>query len=403
VNLLRLSASYLRRNVLTTALNVLLLALGVATISLLLIVSTELSDRLHRDARGIDLVVGAKGSPLQLILAGVFFADSAPGNIPLDAALRLRDDPRVAQVIPLSLGDSLRGFRIVGTEPELVAHYGGIMAMGRLWNRPLEAVLGWDVATSTGLKPGQSFAGTHGLAEGGAEHGATPYRVVGILARTGQAVDRLVLTSLESVWVTHEHHGNVPDDDIDRRPEHPQGREVTLALIKYKSPFAVASLPREINARTRLQAASPPVEAARLFTVFGVAFDVLRAFAVVLIAAAALSMFTALYRAMEQRRYDIAIMRMLGASRATILGALLVESLLLAAAGAAVGLLGGHFAASRMGMLAADAAPLAGAAWRLLPEEGLIAMLAFASAILAAAIPAWRAYRLDVAAMLTRG
>jgi putative ABC transport system permease protein len=203
--------------------------------------------------------------------------------------------------------------------------------------------------------------------------------------------------------VTHEHHGNVPDDDIDRRPEHPQGREVTLALIKYKSPFAVASLPREINARTRLQAASPPVEAARLFTVFGVAFDVLRAFAVVLIAAAALSMFTALYRAMEQRRYDIAIMRMLGASRATILGALLVESLLLAAAGAAVGLLGGHFAASRMGMLAADAAPLAGAAWRLLPEEGLIAMLAFASAILAAAIPAWRAYRLDVAAMLTRG
>ena len=142
----------------------------MATITLVILLTQELDARLKRDAEGIDLVVGAKGSPLQLVLAGVYHADVPPGNIPLAAVESLRANPLVREVIPLALGDSFRGFRIVGTEPAFVAHYrGGAGARVALWAAPLEAVLGSDVARATGLAVGATFAGSHGLAEGGGD------------------------------------------------------------------------------------------------------------------------------------------------------------------------------------------------------------------------------------------
>src|SRR4030095_11355263 len=122
MSVLRLALAYARRRPLATLLNVLLLAVGVATITLVILLSHELAPRLSSEAAGIDLVVGAKGSPLQLVLAGVYHADVPPGNIPLSAVESLRSNPLVGEVIPLALGDSFRGFRIVGTEPEVVAH-----------------------------------------------------------------------------------------------------------------------------------------------------------------------------------------------------------------------------------------------------------------------------------------
>jgi putative ABC transport system permease protein len=196
---LRLALAYARRRPLSTLLVVALLAIGVATVTLTLLLSRELADRLTRDATGIDLVVGAKGSPLQIVLAGVYHVDVPPGNIPLAAIGELRANPLVREVIPLALGDSFRGFRIVGTEPALVAHYGATLRDGRLWQAPLEAVVGSAVAAATGVGVGAAFAGSHGLAEGGGEHGDARYRVTGVLAPTGTVLDRLVLTALDSV------------------------------------------------------------------------------------------------------------------------------------------------------------------------------------------------------------
>ena len=400
MNLLRLSASYIRRSGLATVLNLLLLTLGVATISLLLILAHELETRLTRDARGIDLVVGAKGSPLQLILSGVFHVDVPTGNIPLEEALLLRRDSRVAELIPLGLGDNYAGFRIVGTEPAFVSRYGASLASGRLWNAPFEAVMGSEVAAKSGLGIGREFAGVHGIGGGGGEH-AERYRVVGVLRPSGSVIDRLVLTDLASVWEVHEHHGNNVAGGHQGETEAP--REITLALIQYRSPLDAVSLPREINARTSMQAASPAFEAARLFSVFGFGIEVLRGFALVMILAAALGIFVALYRAMDERQYDVAIMRMLGASRARVCGALLLESLLLAMGGAVLGLLLGHVAVSAIPLIVPEAAALSGAALRVLPQEAWIVALASASGILAALIPAWRAYRLDVASVLAKG
>ncbi|MEX8514040.1 MAG: ABC transporter permease, partial [Leptothrix ochracea] len=179
-------------------LNLTLLSLGLAAVAFVTLVSRQIEDGLQRDVQGIDLVVGAKGSPLQLMLAGVYHLDVPTGNIPLSALAAMRAQPLVREVIPMSLGDSVQGFRIVGTEAAYVAHYGAEVApgQGRLWQKPLEAVLGVDVARQTGLGVGQHFAGAHGLGAGGTEHEDAPYTVVGLLPRTGTVLDRLVLTGL---------------------------------------------------------------------------------------------------------------------------------------------------------------------------------------------------------------
>lgn len=393
---LRLALAYARRRPLSTLLVVVLLAIGVATITLTLLLSRELADRLTRDAAGIDLVVGAKGSPLQIVLAGVYHVDVPPGNIPLAAVGELRANPLVRDVIPLALGDSFRGFRIVGTEPALVAHYGATVRDGRLWQAPLEAVVGSAVAAATGVRVGDTFAGSHGLAEGGGEHGDARYRVTGVLAPTGTVLDRLVLTALDSVWAVHEHHGGAGHDEQEAAPD----REVTLALVRYASPLAAASLPRAIDRDTALVAASPAYETARLMTVFGAGLDLIRAFALLLVAASGFMLFVALAQALEDRRYDLAILRALGASRRRVAAVLLIESFVLTLAGTLAGVALAHAAALGIGLVVPDAAPLAAAARRWLPEEWAVVALALGAGILAALWPAWRAMRLDVAATL---
>ena len=387
-----LAFAYARRRPLATILVVVLAALGVAIAVLTLILSSELDMRMRRDAEGIDLVVGAKGSPLQLVLAGVYHADVPPGNIPYGALEALRRNPRVASAIPLALGDSVDGFRIVGTEPALVEHYGATLARGTMFDAPMQAVIGADVAKATGLAVGATFAGTHGLAAGGAEHDDDLYTVAGVLAPTGRVVDRLVLTPVESVWDVHASHQGAPAGGE---------REVTLILVRYATPLAAATLTREINAQSALVAASPAFETARLFTVFGVGLDVVRAFAGVLVGASILLLFVALAQALEERRYDLAILRALGARRRDLVYVLMAESVALALAGAVLGVAIGHLAAGTIGAWLPAAAPLAGAAGRFTGHEGLVVALAVAGGILAACWPAWRASRLDVAATLS--
>ena len=414
MNVFRVALAYAKRRPLATSFNVALLAVGVATITLVLLLSHELEQRLLREATGIDLVVGAKGSPLQLVLAGIYHADVPPGNVPLEAVQALARRPLVREVIPMALGDSYRGFRIVGTEPAFVAHYGAAPASGRAWAAPMEVLLGSEVARASGLMVGSAFTGSHGLGEGGGQHEAAPYRVVGVLAPTGRVIDRLVLTGIESVWRVHEHPDADAEHDHDAHADHSQSapaaatpataaREVTLALVKYTSPVAAASLPRAINTETVLQAASPAYESARLFTVFGVGTDVVRGFALLLIGASAFGLFVALTQALDERRYDLAIMRALGARRGTIVAVLLIESMLLAATGLVVGLGLAHGLAASAGTWLPAAAPLAAGARAWQPEEWGIVVLALGAGIIATLLPAWRAYRLDVAATLADG
>src|SRR5205085_5775465 len=256
MTLLQLAWSYLRARPLGTLLNVLLLALGVGTIGFVLIVNGQVGDSLTRDAKGIDLVVGAKGSPIQLMLAGIFHLDVPTGNIPLASAQELASDPLVRRVIPLSIADSFRGFWIVGTSPDYIDLYHGAFATGHGWTDRMQAVLGATVAARTGLGVGGRFVGSHGLAEGGPIHGDSIYTVAGTLEPTGTVLDRVVLVNPESIWFVHE--GNISDPE--ERAVIEAERQVTVLLVQYASPLAAVSLPRKINAQTSMQAASPAYE-----------------------------------------------------------------------------------------------------------------------------------------------
>lgn len=437
MNLVSLSWSYIRAQRLATALNLLLLALGIATIAILLLFSHQLEDRLRRDGKGIDLVVGAKGSPIQLILSSVYHVDVPTGNIPLPDAERLMQNPAVKKAIPLALGDSHYGFRIVGSTPDYVAHYGAEPAQGRLWKKPMEAVLGATAAARLGLAVGGSFVGAHGVATQGAVHEQDPYAVVGMLKPSGTVLDRLILTSVESVWLVHEEHGakgatvaadtgaGVRETEHTRqtpetrgraakengehapREKEPAGadksdeeRELTALLIQYRSPLAAATLPRFVNSQSALQAAAPAFETARLLTLLGVGLDTLRAFGLLLIFTAGLGVFIALYNALKERRYDLAIMRTLGASRAKLLQHIVLEGLLLVLAGTVIGLVLGHLVAEALGASLKQTQQLELTGWMWVSRELWLFALAFVVGLVAAILPAIQAYRTDIARTL---
>ena len=388
---------WLWANPLTTGLNLLMLSLGFGAIVLLALVSEQIEAQAQRDLAGIDLVVGAKGSPMQLILAGVFHIDIPPGNIPLEAQRTLSAHPLVAQAIPVSLGDSYRGFRIVGTTPELAELYGATVAQGRSWQAPLEAVVGARAAQLAGLNVGASFAGTHGLGSSGETHGEQPYQVVGRLAPCACVLDRLILTATESVWAVHE--AATALDEEDRKALEAE-REVTMLLVRYRSPLAAVTLPRWVQAQPGLQAAVPALESARLFRLVGVGLDVLRALAALLLGVATLSVFVALTHAVREREPDLAMLRMLGAPARRVTAVLALEALMLAGLGLGLGLLLGHGLTGLIGSILSSERSLviSGLWWS--PWHPALLLLALGLAALAVAWPAWRARRIDVTTLL---
>lgn len=379
------------------ALNVLLLGLGLASITFLLLVVHQLSSAFERDLAGIDVVVGAKGSPMQLILSGVLHIDVPTGNVPLAAIRELEQHPQVAQLIPVSLGDSLDGFRIVGTSHAYLEHYQAKLANGLRWQAPMQAVLGSRVARQLGLQIGQRFTGTHGLAAGGHSHGENPYTVVGILAPTGSVLDRLILTDTASVWKVHE--DDTAADEEDRAIVEAE-REITLALIRYKTPMAALSFPRQVNSRTEMQAAAPALEVSRLLLMLGLGADVLRAFVGVLLLTAGLSVFIAFWSAVRERQADLALLRLLGAPRRRLAALLVCEALWLALLAALLGLaLGQAFVALLGWFLQLDTSLLVGGfVWPLV--LWWVPALAMLVSLGAALLPALAAYRLSVLALL---
>lgn len=411
-----LSLAYLRDRALGTALNILLLTLGVATMVILVLFSAQLGERFQRDAEGIDLVVGAKGSPLQLILSSIYQVDAPTGNIPLETVDMLRRDPTVGQVIPLALGDSFRGFRIVGTEPSYIAHYQGVLAAGRGWDKPFETVIGAEVARRTGAGLGQKFVGSHGLAGGGGhEHAEHPFVVTGVLAPTGTVMDRLILTSVESVWDVHgiehdAHEGEAGHAAHDEHDEHAEPAElnastagghaepeVTALLVTYRSPLAAVRLPSFINRQTSLQAAAPAVEITRLLSLVGVGLDAVRGFAVLLILTSGLSIFVGLYTALRHREADLALLRVMGAAPRAIFGQIVLEGLLLAAAGAVLGVIAGHGVVALAGAAFDQLRDMGLSALRFEPAEALIVLAALAMGAVAALIPAAKVFGVDIA------
>lgn len=412
MNILKLSLANLKFRALTNFFHIIVLALGFAAIITLLHISQQLEQRFTRDLKGIDLVVGAKGSPLQLILSSVFHIDIPTGNIPFSEAEKIAKNPMVRASIPIALGDNFQGFRIVGTSPDYPKHYGAELASGVYWDEEMQAVLGSEVARKIGLKVGDTFSGSHGLTEGGEAHSEFPYTITGILKPTGTVIDRVVLTDVESVWHIHEHHAHHEEGDAHgeheehhhhHHEEENANREITALLIAYKSPAAAVTLPRLVNQNSALQAASPAFETARLIKIMGIGSEAITVFAGILIAIATVGFFVTLYTAVNERRYDIALMRSLGATRKKIFSFVLAEGLTLGILGVLLGFILGHILASVTAGWIETSHHLALNSVGFHPQEGYLLLLAIGVSILASILPAITAYRTNIAAILSKG
>jgi putative ABC transport system permease protein len=386
--IIRLVKKYIFESSMPYFLAVILCSLGVAAAISIFWLQETLQRHAVRQASGIDLVVGAKGSGLQNTLAAVYHADIPNGNIPLTSVTTLAANPMIARAEPISLGDSVGGARIVGAKPGFLSLYEATAATGALPQQPFEAVLGANAAKRLKLAIGDRFVGSHGLAEGGEAHDSHPYTVVGVLASTGRVIDELVVTPLESVWLAHEGHTAATEP------------EVTFALLTLKSPIAMATLPRWINSQTNLQASSPASESARLLANFGWVALIVKAFAAALIASAMIATFAALAQALERRQTDIALMRAMGVSRGRIAQLLCTESLAVVTLAFAVALAIVALAALWLTRSALPGLQLAWSSGFVIAAASVVITLLLA---LVASIPTlFRAYRIDVAVQLSR-
>lgn len=424
---------------LSAALSLLLLVLGTAMIAFMLVVNDGLQSDFRKNIKDIDLVVGAKGSPLQLILSAVYQIDNPTGNINYLEIKKKLKHPLVEKTIPLAYGDNYAGFRIVGTMHSYPEHYGATLKEGKLWNKPFECTIGTEVAKKGNFKIGDTFFSQHGLQDDDAHvHDNQEFKIVGILNETGTVLDRLILTRIESIWLVHEthdhghehddhdHHNHADDhshdhdhgenhDNHDHADGHEHGhshekaedeigpdREITAMLVTFKNSMGMMTLPGMINKDTAYQAALPAIEINRLFELFGAGIAALRIIAFVIIVISALSMFVSLYNSLKERKYELALMRSLGASPFRLFLLILIEANLLAVAGVISGYL-----ASRLGLYFADqfaSAQLSGELFRWTPlyPEYLLFLLIVVVANVAALIPALQSTRVDIAAVLTK-
>ncbi|MGB3213947.1 MAG: ABC transporter permease [Alphaproteobacteria bacterium] len=428
MNDLRLVLCSLRSRFMPSALSVLLIAFGFMLALLVIMFSNHVYKRLSSDGQGVDLVIGAKGSPLQLILSSIYHVDLPVGNIPYAEAKRWMGHPQVKQAIPLALGDNWHGFRIVGTTADYLSLYGAVFQDGKTWESPFEAVAG----SATGLRLDMSFSGAHGLMEGGDHHEGHPYRVVGILKPTGTVLDRLILTSVDSVLVLHgqhdhdyqesqdeDEHSHTHDSVSDENGhEHEEEQvksdddhseeigmslpEITAVLLKVKSPLAAMSLPHTINRESSLQAANPALEMARLSGMLGVGSKSLGALSFLLIAIAALSIFSGLASTIDGRMGELAVLRAIGYSRRRLIGIVLAEGLIITISGIILGLALG--VACFRALVSYSSALDESQAFFDWSAPGLAEALIsiFFAGLVSAIIPALRAGRIDISAQLAR-
>ncbi len=411
MNVLHISWKNIKDKPLSSGLSVLLMSLGVAIIALLLTVGKQLEDKFARNIAGIDMVLGAKGSPLQLILATVYQIDAPTGNINLAEAQRFTRNPMVKTAIPLSLGDSYQGYRIVGTTPQYLQHFEANFASGKVFENALEIVVGAKVARNLGLKVGDSFASQHGYDGEGHHHDDHKFKVVGILQSNNSVLDQVLITPLESIWELHEHHDDekpsqgasalqLLTEEMPKTEVAEEAPEITAMLVKYRNPAMGMMIARSINQNSSMQTATPAIEMNRLFALMGVGVDTLQWIALVIIIVSGISVFVSLYNALKERKYEMAIMLSLGATRTKLFVLLLLEGLIISLLGTVIGLV-----ISRLGMywmaqqieqsFHYDFAVLALAA-----EEGWMIAGALGIGMLAAAIPSLGIYRINISSTL---
>ena len=406
MNIFKLSIKNIFNRPLSSVLSVILLSLGVSMISLLILINTVLKEQMDNNLKGIDMVVGAKGSPLQLILSSVYHVDSPTGNIPLNEAKAIEKNKMVGNSVPLLYGDNFKGYRIVGTNSNFFELYNLKIKAGDYFNNYFEAVIGAKVAEKLNLNLGDEFVSSHGLRETGETHDDSSFIVTGILEYSNSVADNLILTSPNSIWEIHADHNHSEQIDHDDEHDHDEHdhdneREITAMLVKFKSPMNIIQFPRYINEQTNLQSAVPSYEISRLFKLFGFGIETISLLAYLIIIVSGISIFITLFNSMKERKYDLALIRTLGGTRIQLTMMLIFESLFLTI----VGFLMGVFL-SRIGLLFISNFIEASFNFSLnniiiINEEWWLFLISVIIGLVSCLIPSIQVYKMDISKILS--
>ncbi len=313
--------------------------LSISLATFVLQVRNQLNQHLEKNIKPFDMVIGAKGSPLQLVLSSVLHIDNPTGNIPFKEALKISKNPMVKEITAVSYGDNYKGVRILGTPIEYLTKYNAKLREGKLYEKPFEVVIGNYVAKKNNLSVGDTFVSAHGLAENELEkHNEKPFVVTGILKPTGLIIDDLIITNLESIWEVHEHE----DEHIHHEEEHDEQREVTSLLVKFRNPIGALQMSGHINKNTTMQAALPKFEIERLMKFLGIGFKTINGIAIAILLVAGLSIFFNLIKTVRERKQELALLRTYGANTLQLVKLVFLEALFLSLLGSVLGWLIGR-------------------------------------------------------------
>ena len=400
---------------LSSFISLALLTLGIGIISLLLQLNSLIKDQMDNNLRGIDMVVGAKGSPLQLILSSVYHVDSPTGNISYKEADKISKNRMVGSSIKLLYGDNHKGYRIVGTEKKFIDLYKGVFKEGKEWEKPFEVIVGSKVHKNLNIKIGDKLVSSHGLRETGESHEDQSFEVVGLLEPSNSVIDQLIITSPESVWDIHDtHNHNDTNDNFENENKHDHehedehehehdeydDKEITAMLIKFSSPMNIIQFPRQINETTNLQAAVPSYEISRLFKLFGFGIDTISYLAYLIIIVSGFSLFINLFNAMNERKYEMALIRTIGATRFQLSSMIILESLILTLLGFGLGLLFSRFGVMFVSSLMEESINYNLSSIKILGEELWLLVLSVILGILSSLIPAIQVYKMNISKIL---
>ena len=421
-------------------LSLVLFALGVGMISMIFLIENQVQEKFDKNLAGISLVIGAKGSPLQMILCNMYHVDDPTGNVKIKDVKPFLSgrNPLIDKAIPLSLGDSYKGFRIVGTTQDYPELYDVKTAKGKIWKDNFEANIGADVAKIANLKIGDTFYSTHGfLSDGmnGHEHGQ--FKVVGIFQKSNSVIDQLILTTTQSIWEVHDNHDHEEEALVEESTDNHEGhdhaegddhahdhnheghdhaasqkplieevdQEITSILIKFKESskksFQALTMLRGINENTEVMAASPAIELNRLYDNMSLGESFLRNLAMIIVFVSGLSIFISLFSSLRDRKYELALMRVMGATPTKLFFLIILEGLLLAVIGYVIGIILSHLGMSVFAGQMEDKYHYSFTAAKFLKEEFYLLGGALFIGFVAAVIPAYQAFRTDISQTLT--
>jgi len=442
MSLIKLAWKNIIANPLTLLLNLVLFALGIGLINFLLLFNQQVKNKFENNLADIDLVIGAKGSPLQMILCNMYHVDNPTGNIKIEKAKPFLNPkhPLIKKAVPLSLGDNYRSYRIVGSTYDILDLYNGQLKEGKKWVRDQDVTIGSIVAKKTGLKLGDKFVSSHGFEEDeDLAHDHTAFTVVGVLKPSGTVLDQLILTNTASIWNVHSHvesdgseddhnhddhkghdhdghdhdghdheghdhsghdhggHDHVHDNSIADLLNHPE-EEITAILVQYKSRtnFQAMSMPRNINENTDLMAASPAYQINNLNANIGVGTAALRYLALLIAFISGLSIFISLFKSLKERKYELALLRVSGASAGQLFFLIIIEGLILGVVGFLIGIVVSHLASSVMASAMSDAYQYSFDSWKFGKNELYLLILSLAIGFIASVLPAIKAFNTDI-------